>query len=798
MAIEVQRYPDKGEPLVVEATEETLIVELPDEDEEDIEFQVGDDGNVVPMPDIEEVQDLEHNMNLTEVMDESGLREVSAELMAAFQEDKESRDEWLQTFADGLDLLGIKMEERDTPFPGASGVTHPLLSEAATQFQAQAYKELLPANGPVSTRIIGVETPQILAQSQRVKEFMNYQITEVMQEYDPDMDSLLFYLPLAGSAFKKVYFDALLGRATSAFVKAEDLVVSYDTTNLETSPRISHVITMTGNDIRKMQLNGGYRDIDVGNPGAGEYDEAKDKIDELQGLSKPTSDYNDYTVIEFHVDLELEGIDDYDFAVPYIVTVLEDSGEILSIRRNWQKEDDLFRKKEYFVHYKFLPGLGFYGFGLIHMIGGLTKSATSILRQLIDAGTLANLPAGFKARGMRVQGEDEPLRPGEFRDVDVPGGAIRDALLPLPYKEPSSVLSQLLGLLIDSGRRFASIADMQVGDIGSQQLPVGTTVAMLERGTKVMSAIHKRLHFAQKKEFRLLAKVFSRSLPPMYPYAVAGADSTIKQQDFDDRIDIVPVSDPNIFSMAQRVMLAQQELQMAQSAPQIHNLREAYKRMYEALEIKNIELLLPEQETVPPRDPISEQQSAILGQPIKAYEFQNQDAYIAAHAAFLQNPMMQQNPIAIQAISANIQERTAMVYKQQVEQALGQPLPAMDQMQNMPPEQQQAIMNEIALAAANAAQQVTGQQQALIKAQQNAQVDPIVQLKQQELAQRAQSDALRAQVDQAKIESNEAIAEMKVAQDREEALLKAQDSNNRTYRDILRDVRTSDSTTKGI
>ena len=422
---------------------------------------------------------------------------------------------------------------------------------------------------------------------------------------------------------------------------------------------------------------------------------------------------------------------------------------------------------------------------------------TSILRQLIDAGTLSNLPAGFKARGMRVQGEDEPLRPGEFRDVDVPGGTIRDALMPLPYKEPSNVLSQLLGILIDSGRRFASIADMQVGDIGSQQLPVGTTVAMLERGTKVMSAIHKRLHFAQKKEFRLLAGVFSRSLPPFYPYAIAGASQEIKQQDFDDRVDIIPVSDPNIFSMAQRVMLAQQELQMAQAAPQIHNLREAYKRMYEALEVKNIELLLPPEQQVPPRDPISEQQAAIMGQPIKAFEFQNHDAYIAAHSAFLQNPMMQQNPVAIQAIQANIQEHTAMVYKQQIEQALGQQLPPLDQMQQMPPEQAEQVMNEIALAAANAAQEVTGQQQALIQAQQNAQMDPIVELKKEEIAQRAQGDALRAQVDQAKIESQEAIAEMKVAQDREEALLKAQGDINKTYGQILKDVRSSDTNTKG-
>ena len=834
MAIEAQRYVNTGkDPLTLldqeQQEQEELFIELAPEDDTTggAEFSVGQNGEMLPMDaqgaPVSPEQD--HNVNLTNILDECDLRVLSSEVTKAFEEDKDSRDEWLTTFADGLDLLGIKSEDRDQPFPGATGVTHPLLAEAATQFQAQAYKELLPANGPVKTKVVGAETSEIMAQCTRVKEFMNYQITEIMQEYDPDMDSLLFYLPLAGSAFKKVYFDSLLGRATASFVKAEDLVVSYDTTNLETSPRITHIINMTGNDIRKMQLSGVYREIDIGTVGQGESDEAKDKIDELQGLSKPTSDYNEYTLLEAHVNLELEGVDEYDFAVPYIVTILEDSGEILAIRRNWEQGDELFNKKEYFVHYKFLPGLGFYGFGLIHMIGGLTKSATSILRQLIDAGTLSNLPAGFKARGLRVQGEDEPLRPGEFRDVDVPGGVIRDALMPLPYKEPSNVLSQLLGVLVDSGRRFASIADMQVGDIGSQQLPVGTTVAMLERGTKVMSAIHKRLHFAQKKEFRLLARIFSRSLPPVYPYQVAGADQQIKQTDFDDRVDIIPVSDPNIFSMAQRVMLAQQELQMAQAAPQIHNLHEAYKRMYEALEIKNIELILPPPPQVPPRDPISEQQAAMMGQPIRAFPFQSHEAYIAAHGAFMQNPTMQENPTALQAIQANIQEHQAMLYKQQIERAMGQPLPELGEGQ-MPPE----IMNQIAQAAATATQEVTGQAQALQKAQENAQMEPIIELKKEEIAQRAQSDSLRNQVDLAKIksqesiaemkvtqdreeallkarqdsevdlakiESQESIAEMKVAQEREEALLKAQDSINKSYGQILKDVRSADTRTKG-
>jgi len=798
MAIERQ---NPMEQMVVEQLPEelqqSLEVELPEEmnvqGEMTSAFEVDPRGNLIPLFEEEEVIVTEHQVNLAEVLDSSSLNTLASELLDAFEQDKDSRKDWLDVFTKGLDLLGIKTEEREEPFPGATGVHHPLLSEAVTQFQAQAYKELLPSGGPVKTRIMGNESPEVMDQSQRVKEFMNYQITEVMQEYDPEMDSLLFYLPLAGSAFKKVYYDNLLGRATSRLVKAEDLVVSYETTDLETSPRFTHVVSMTGNDLKKLQMNGVYRDVPIGEAGIDlEYNEAKEKIDELQGISTPLTDYNEYSVLELHVDLELPDIDDYGFAVPYIVTILEDSNEVLSVRRNWEQNDELFRKKEYFVHYKFLPGLGFYGFGLIHMIGGLTKSATSVLRQLIDAGTLSNLPAGFKARGMRVQGEDEPLRPGEFRDVDVPGGTIRDALMPLPYKEPSNVLAQLLGVIIDSGRRFASIADMQVGDIGSQQLPVGTTVAMLERGTKVMSAIHKRLHFAQKKEFRLLAKIFSRSLPPVYPYDVPGATREIKQGDFDDRVDILPVSDPNIFSMAQRVMLAQQELQMAQAAPQIHDLREAYKRMYEALEVKNIDAILPPVQEIPPRDPISEQQAAMTGQPIKAFEFQNHEAYIAAHSSFLQNPMIAQNQTAQLAISANIQEHQAMLYKQQIEQVLGQQLPELGS--NIPPE----VMNELALLAAQATQVVTGQAQAMAQAQQNAQMNPIVELKREEIAQKAQSDALKSQVDLAKIESNEAIAEMKIAQDREETLIKEKESIRKSYNELLKDVRSSDTNNRGF
>ena len=761
-------------------------------------FEIGADGNVIPMFEQEEVTVTDHKANLAETLDSSDLSTLASELLEAYDSDKESRQDWLDTFTNGLDLLGIKTEEREDPFPGATGVHHPLLAEAVTQFQAQSYKELLPPGGPVKTRIMGAETPEVTDQNQRVKEFMNYQITEVMKEYDPEMDSLLFYLPLAGSAFKKIYYDNLLGRATSRLVKAENLVVAYETVDLETSPRFTHSMTMTGNDLKKLQMNGTYREADIGEASLDmDYNEAKEKMDELQGISPSMTDYDEYSVLEMHVNLELSDEEDYGYAVPYVVTILEEQSEILAIRRNWEAEDQLFRKKEYFTHYKFLPGLGFYGFGLIHMIGGLTKSATSILRQLVDAGTLSNLPAGFKARGMRIQGEDEPLRPGEFRDVDVPGGIIRDALMPLPYKEPSNVLSQLLGTIIDSGRRFASIADMNVGDIGSQQLPVGTTVAMLERGTKVMSAIHKRMHYAQKKEFRMLANIFAKSLPPVYPYEVPGASREIKATDFDAKIDIIPVSDPNIFSMAQRVMLAQQELEMARAAPEIHDLREAYRRMYEALEVKNIDGLLPPQAEVPARDPITEQQSALTGQPIQAYVFQNHDAYIASHTAFLQNPMVQQNQSATIAVQANIQEHQAMKYRQQIEQVLGQPLPQMGEGE-MPPE----IMNQIAAQAAQATQQVTGQEQALIEAQQiqaqAAQTQPLVELKQAEIQQKAQSDQMKAEVDMMKQQSTEAIAEMKIAQQREDSLIKEKGLMRKDYRDILKDVRDSDNKTKGV
>ena len=738
--------------------------------------------------------------NLVDFLEQDVLGSLGSELTSLYSEDKESRQDWYESFKKGLDLLGIKQEERTQPFQGSSGVNHPLLAEAVTQFQAQAYKELLPPSGPVQVQVVGEQNPEIIAQSTRVKEFMNYQITHVMEEYDPEMDSLLFYLPLSGSAFKKVYFDTMLDRAVSEFVKAEDLVVSYSTTDLSTSPRVTHVMTMTKNDLLKMQLNGTYADVELMDPGSVQPNEVQEKMEELEGVSPTYAENNElYTILEMHVDLRLTEIEDHGFACPYIVTVCEDMNQVLAIRRNWEEGDTLYKKVDYFVQYKFLPGLGFYGFGLIHMIGGLTKSVTSILRQLIDAGTLANLPAGFKARGMRIQGEDEPLQPGEFRDVDVAGGTIKDSLLPLPYKEPSAVLSQLLGLLVDSGRRFASIADMQIGDVGSQQMPVGTTIAMLERGTKVMSAIHKRLHYAQKKEFRLLTRTYAKYLPAEYPYLTKGGQQIVLSQDFDGRVDVLPVSDPNIFSMSQRVMIAQQQLQMAQTAPEIHNLQEAYRRMYEALEIKNPETLFkpePEVPEVPPRDPISEEQAVMLGQPIKAFEWQDHEAYVASHSSFLQNPMAQQNQGAVQMLSANIQEHQAMLYRIQIEEEMGQKLPPLEELQKLPPEQAQEIMNQIAQMATQATAQVTGRAEARAKAEEIEKMDPIIELQRAEIRQKAVAADQKADVDREKIESQEAIAEMKIAAQREKDVQSSLLESDRTYADILNTVRQADEKTR--
>ena len=613
-----------------------------------------------------ETEQYDHMANLAEIIDDDVLGEISSELRSLYEEDMESREDWEEAYTKGLDLLGIKYQERTQPFEGASGVTHPLIAESVTQFQAQAYKELLPAGGPVKTQVLGSKTMEKEAQASRVKNFMNYQVTEVMEEFDPDTDQMLFYLPLSGSTFKKVYFDPTKARAVSAFVPAEDLVVSYSATDLNTAPRVTHVLRMDGNQLRKMQVAGIYKDVEV-TVDDNVDDQVRDKVDELEGLSKGYTD-DIHTVLEMHVDLDLEGFEDIgadgqptEIKLPYVVTIDHGSGEILSITRNYDANDSLKRKRQYFVHYKFLPGLGFYGFGLIHMIGGLGRAATSILRQLIDSGTLANLPSGFKARGIRIRNDDEPLSPGEFRDIDAPGGDIRNSIIPLPFKEPSGTLAQLLASLIEGGRRFVSIADQQIGDgAKSGDMPVGTTVALLERGMKVMSAIHKRLHYAQKTEFRLLARIFAENLPPVYPYEVAGAPSEIKAQDFDGRVDVIPVSDPNIFSMSQRVTLAQTQLQLAQSNPQIHNLHEAYKRMYQALEVQNIDEILPAKKEPKPTSPSIENAKGMQGELLTAFQQQDHDAHIMAHIVFMKLPLVSTSPNIYAIFMGHLQDHVSM------------------------------------------------------------------------------------------------------------------------------------------
>ena len=720
---------------------EIEVEEEPLEDEV-VEVFIDDEGIASFGDEFDEDYAISFGENIAEILDESTRGELASKITSYYHDDLDSRQDWYETFRDGLDLLGIKTNTRSEPFEGASGVYHPLLAEAVTHFQAQTYRELLPAGGPVDTQVMGVTSDPKLEQANRVKNFMNYQLTYKMEEYDPEMDQMLFYLPLAGSAFKKSYYDPSVGRAVSRFVKAEDLVVPYTTNDLVTASRITHVIRMTENDLKKLQLSGFYRDVSMGSPSYIKQNDLQDKIDELEGVDRTGGD-DEYTLLEVHGEFDLEGFEDKDendeptgLALPYIITVCLDTNEVLSIRQNYDPTDPMRRKVEYFTHYKFLPGLGFYGFGLIHMIGGVTKSATAILRQLIDAGTLSNLPAGFKSRGLNIQRSDDPIQPGEWRDVDTPGGVIRDSFLPLPYKEPSGTLAQLLGLLVESGQKFAAVMDQGTGD-GNQNAPVGTTVAVLEKGQKVISAIHKRLHYAQRNEFKILKRIFGEVLPQEYPYQVQGAQQSVFREDFSDNVDVIPVSDPNIFSTTQRIILAQTQLQMAQSAPQLHNMREAFRKMYLALNIRDIDdLLLPEFEPTP-KDPVQENMDALMNVPLKAFIQQNHDAHIQAHMAFMQNPQMQQNPQAMSALQAHIQEHIALKYRVQMEQILAQqgiqlPQPGPDgQMPQLPPEME----SQIAMAAAQATQQITGQEQALAQAMAAQQQDPQRQMFEEQMNQ---------------------------------------------------------------
>ena len=671
--------------------------------------------------------------NLAEDMDDRMLGKIAYTLINDYKRDKESRQDWEQGYVSGLDLLGFRYRDQTRPFQGASGVTHPLLAEAVTQFQAQAYKELLPSSGPVRTQVVGDDTQEVENQAQRVEDFMNYMLMEKMEEYTPEFDQLLFYLPLAGSAFKKIYYDELMGRAVSKFIPAEDLVVPYYATDLKECERITHIVKMSENDILKQQQAGFYRDIELQETSPNQSDIQK-KYDELEGTSSSGNNIDfQFNILEMHVDLDLDEFEktsndkSKNVKIPYIVTVDEGSQKILSIYRNWDEKDELKIRKDYFVHFKFLPGLGFYGFGLIHMIGGLSRSATQSLRQLLDAGTLANLPAGFKARGLRIRDDDQPFQPGEFRDVDAPGGNIKDQFQLLPFKEPSTVLYQLMGYCVEAGQRFAAIADLQVGD-GNQQAAVGTTIALLERGSRVMSAIHKRCYYSMRTEFRLLSKIFATYLPPVYPYAVYGGDRFVKLTDFDDRVDVIPVADPNISSLAQRVTLANETLKIAMSAPEIHDIREAYRRVYSALGTQKIEELLKPEEPKFPKDPAMENMEALQMKMPKAFPVQDHDAHIAAHSLFIKTRMVQINPAVYALLQGHISEHISQKSSQEVVEALAQH-PAEKMLAKTNPEMFTVKMN--GLIAQRTVELTSQLQQA--EAEGDQKVDPLVALKQREL-----------------------------------------------------------------
>jgi hypothetical protein len=736
-----------------------------------------------------------HFDNLADILPEDVLDPLGSVLKENYMDYKMSRKDWEQSYMEGLDLLGFKYENRTEPFQGASGATHPVLAEAVTQFQAMAYKELLPSDGPVRTQIVGAITPQKEQQAQRVKDFMNYQIMDQMQEYEPEFDQMLFHLPLAGSSFKKVYYDDLLGRAVSKFVPADDLIVPYTATSLDDAESVIHTIKISENDLRKQQVTGFYSDIELSPPAVTE-DKVTEKERELEGTKKTGKPGDVYTLLECHINLDLEGFEDIDpdgeptgIKLPYIVTIEEGSTKVLSIRRNYAPNDPKKNKIQYFVHFKFLPGLGFYGFGLIHMIGGLSRTATTALRQLLDAGTLSNLPAGFKQRGVRVRDEASPIQPGEFKDVDAPGGSLRDAFYPLPYKEPSQTLLALMGIVVQAGQRFASITEMQVGD-GNQNAAVGTTIALLERGSKVMSAIHKRLYGALKKEFKLLAKIIKTYLPPVYPYDVVGGAKEIKQTDFDDRVDIIPVADPNIFSMSQRITLAQTELQLATSNPQLHNLYAVYRDMYTAIGVKNVDQILPPPAPPMPKDPSLEHIDALGGKPFQAFPGQDHRAHITAHLNFMSTNMVRNNPTVMAGIQKNILEHISIMAQEQVQ------LEFNEQFQQMMMMQQQAQMNpQIQQQLQQITQQIEGRKAVLIaemteefmkeenKITSQFDSDPLLKLKSREVDLRAMENERKkeemekkAELERAKLVQSREIAEDKMDQNEDLAELRAETS----------------------
>jgi len=718
----------------------------------------------------EDLMGPDHESNLAEFMDEQDLQVLASDLVSDFIADRESRKEWARAYVKGLDLLGLKIEERQQPWAGASGVFHPLLTEAIVRFQAQAMSEMFPSSGPVRTKIVGKLTTDKYKQSQRVESELNYLLTEEMTEYRDETEQMLFKLPLAGSAFKKVYYDPIRERPAAMFVPAEDFVVAYGAPDLETCPRYTHVMKKTSNEIAELQFNGFYREIDLPAPSPDRTD-IQEKYDDLDGESAILEDDDRHTILEVHADLDLPGdlADEDGLARPYVVTIDKSSREILAIRRNWYSEDLKKRKRLHFVHYRYLPGLGFYGTGLIHLIGGLAKSATSILRQLIDAGTLSNLPAGLKARGMRIKGDDSPLMPGEFRDVDVPGGAIRDSITFIPYKEPSGVLYQLLGNIVEEGRRIGSVADIQVGDINAQA-PVGSTLALMERSMKVMSGVQARLHAAMKRELRLIAQVVHDYMPAEYAYEMDGEYNRI--EDFDGRVDVIPVSDPNAATMAQRIMQYQAALQLAQQAPQLYDMGKLHRQMLEVLGIQDASDIIKLPDEIKPKDPVTENMAMLKQEPVKAFAYQDHQAHIQTHMAAMQDPKIQeligQSPFAsaIQsAMSAHITEHVAMEYRKNIQLKLGVELPDPD---SVLPED---VEFELSKLVAEAAQKITqqNQQEAQQAEAQKQAEDPLTQIQQRELAIKEQELQHKMQMDQQKldlerlrVEGNTDMQEMRI------------------------------------
>jgi hypothetical protein len=756
----------------------SIAIENPDS----LSIETEDGGMIIDFdPDAKEIGDVEFDSNLAEHIDDGILQELGSKLVGDYNGDKDSRSEWEETYTKGLDQLGLKIEERTTPWSGACGVFHPMLSEAVIRFQSQSITEMFPAAGPVRTKIVGKITEEKEKQSQRVEDYLNYLLTHEMSEYRTETEKMLFSLPLAGSAFRKVYFDPSLDRPSSIFVPAEDVVVNYGASDLETCERATHVMRKSSNTVRKMQVNGFYKDIDIPD-GSQKNSDITKKYDEITGESDTYNYDQSHTILEMQVDLDLEGFEDTNssgeqtgIAIPYVVTIDFPSGIILSIRRNYYEDDSAKLRRMHFVHYQYLPGLGFYGFGLIHMVGGLAKSATSILRQLVDAGTLSNLPGGLKARGLRIKGDDTPIMPGEFRDVDVPGGAIRDNITFLPYKEPSSTLFALLGNIVEEGRRFASMSDMKISDMNNQA-PVGTTLALLERNQKVMSAVQSRLHASMRKEFDILVGIVKDFTDPAYPYETDEGED-IKAEDFDNRVDVLPVSDPNAATMAQRIMQYQAAMQLAQSSPDMYNLPELHRQMLNVLGIEDVENIIPDVDDIKPVDPVTAVQNIITGKPVKAFIDQDHEAHIAVVTSAQQDPAMQQlvgvSPNAagiLAAGSAYINEHLSMQYRKEVEREMGVELPS--EGEPLPAD----VEKRISSLVAEAAKRVLGTSQAQAEQQrvQEQQKDPLIQAKEKEVAiKEAQAKAKmeidegRLMLDATKAASNKQIQEARLKQEQE-------------------------------